>query len=223
MAAFALKTVFALFTFFAVANSHVCTYSDIIDGYLLQLYTYKGCVSKHPGDFQLIIDPRAEVDGLCVCQAVNKRVGKTVKSLVFEPGVNRPAYFNIFSEEGCQGLLPGGPFEGKMMYNLPEGHPEIKSVEICREEDDKAKKEAEAEKEAEEKKAAEKAKKEAEARDKARHSSLLGKLEHGVQHGLTDAAAIAGDLKMTKTQVEELGFSGTLGIGALEVGAAVLL
>ncbi|KAH7907778.1 hypothetical protein BJ138DRAFT_441271 [Hygrophoropsis aurantiaca] len=129
MVAFALKTVFALFTFFAVANCD-CRYTGIISGAALQLHTQEDCEGS---EFQTITVKRM-YDDPCVCQRVATSVGKNVKTLVFEPGVINPAYFTLFSAKGCHGKLPppAVSFGGKEIVNLPEvGYSMIGSVEIC--------------------------------------------------------------------------------------------
>ncbi|KAH7907779.1 hypothetical protein BJ138DRAFT_1159265 [Hygrophoropsis aurantiaca] len=216
MVAFPLKTVFTLFTFFAVANSSNCRYTGIILGCTLQLFTHEGCVTKRLGDSQIITERRRKKDDPCVCRPVDPYVGKNAKTLVFEPGLNYPAYFDLFSGGECLGeALPSPPvgFGGKMMFNLPKEYPEIASVKICGYEAGKLKlpKPKTAQKKVEEAKV--KAK-----NTKIIHGTGIGAVWRKIKSGIANtehgaATLVDGPLEITKTQAEELGITaGELGV-----------
>ncbi|KAH7907777.1 hypothetical protein BJ138DRAFT_1104038 [Hygrophoropsis aurantiaca] len=231
MVAFALKTVFALFTF-GVANSFdiddnpfdTCheRLLNIKRGSMLQLFRNNNCVIDFEPiehDFQFIT---AIVDDSCVCKPViygNEihSLGENIGSLAFEPGMQTPkAVFTLFQGENCfSGGI--GPVGGRptTAINSPVGNRKIKFAEICSSPEAKER--------------ARKAHKVAEAKAAAKAAGLKHAKGHSTLHSLEDGAKkvfggvkhdveeVAADVKMTKTQIEH--GLGALGIGAAGIGA----
>ncbi|KAH7905217.1 hypothetical protein BJ138DRAFT_1165184, partial [Hygrophoropsis aurantiaca] len=222
MVAFALKTAFVLFTFFAaVANSSDNSDDDLFDGCderqlnlkhgsMLQLFGGNGCITETPYDHQIIT---VVVDDSCVCRPVIygdeiHSLGEKIASLVFDPGMQTPeAVFTLFQGEDCFGS-GSGPFTGPFTaINFPLGDDKVKFAQICSST-------AVKERELEAHKAHIREEKAAEAAaDNKKHGSGWHTFKNdakAAKHGIEKLAAGA---KVTKTEVEK-------GLGAVGIGAA---
>ncbi|KAH7909160.1 hypothetical protein BJ138DRAFT_1155983, partial [Hygrophoropsis aurantiaca] len=225
----AFAPVFALFIFFAVANTatlgdvpgipvpETCKerMTNIKKGTVLQLFTHDDCVTKEEGDYQIISD---RLESGCVCRAVDESIGDKIASMAFETGEKSDAVFMLFKGEHCfsegYGPLPFPGEEGPKVVMLKYPVPDdvrITFAQICSS--------------PEMRKKAEKAHLIAE---RARHRAIVAKYAHekgwldweafehvaeDVKHGV---AGLAADVGVTKTGVEK-GLA-AVGIGAASIG-----
>ncbi|KAH7905216.1 hypothetical protein BJ138DRAFT_1165181, partial [Hygrophoropsis aurantiaca] len=217
MVVFALQTVFALFTFFAVANGNdsddTCNKRQLIlkHGSMLQLFGHTECVIKSTYDHQIIA---VVVDDSCVCTPVRygdgvirePSIGEKVASLAFDPGMQTPeAVFTLFQGEDCfdRGT---GPFTGPFTaIDFSLGDTRMKFAQICSSRKVWERELLKAHKAAEAKAAAQ-----------LKHAKSHGTgIEHSLENGVEDlkhgGEKLAAHVKITKTEVEK-------GLGAVGIG-----
>ncbi|KAH7904656.1 hypothetical protein BJ138DRAFT_1130871 [Hygrophoropsis aurantiaca] len=109
MAAFALKTVFAVAAFFsAVANGAghpQCEERQAgisSSSAVLQLFTHDNCITEGLYDHQMIIQQAFKLKDTCICHAVDMGVRQKISSMLFERGFGQPeSVFYLLQGADC--------------------------------------------------------------------------------------------------------------------------